>query len=102
MVEKVIRGGLVAVLYSPGYGAGWSTWEGEYEEEILYSPEAVAWVEGGKEGDLVLPEHLSDVYMGGADQLEIKWLPEGTAFQIDEYDGWESLFMRDDSGWFVA
>ena len=24
MMEKVIRDGKVAVLYSPGYGAGWS------------------------------------------------------------------------------
>jgi len=24
-VEKLIRDGKVAVLYSPGYGAGWST-----------------------------------------------------------------------------
>ena len=25
-MQKVIRDGKVAVLYSPGYGAGWYTW----------------------------------------------------------------------------
>jgi hypothetical protein len=25
-MEKVIRDGKVAVLYSPGYGAGWYSW----------------------------------------------------------------------------
>lgn len=102
MVKKVVRNGMVAVLYSPGYGAGWSTWEGEYFEEIMYSPEVVAWVEGGKTGDLVLPRHLSNVYMGGAYQLEIKWLPEGTEFVVDEYDGSESIKIQDNIGWHRA
>lgn len=33
-------------------------------------------------------EHICTL---GADQLQIEWLPEGTAFQIDEYDGSESI-----------
>ena len=33
-IEKVVRDGKVAVLVSPGYGAGWSTWNICLAEEI--------------------------------------------------------------------
>lgn len=29
-MDKVIRDGMVAVIYSPGYGAGWSSWNRDY------------------------------------------------------------------------
>ena len=35
-MEKVIRDGKVAVLYSPGYGAGWSTWC--YNDDLVKNP----------------------------------------------------------------
>jgi len=88
-MEKVIRDGKVAVLYSPGYGAGWSTWGGGVER--IFHPPTVAWVEGGKVGPC--PYLVVDPYgyMGGANDLEIEWLPIGTVFEIDEYDGSESI-----------
>jgi hypothetical protein len=39
-------------------------------------------------------EHLTgtaDVYTGGVRDLEVAWLPQGTAFRIEEYDGNESI-----------
>ena len=39
-VNKLIRDGKVAVLYSPNYGAGWFTWNDKYLE-ILFDPEIV-------------------------------------------------------------
>lgn len=30
-VEKYIKDGMVAVAISPGYGAGWSSWEHDNE-----------------------------------------------------------------------
>ena len=41
-MEKVIRDGKVAVLYSPGYGAGWFSWHGI--EELLYDPVVVGMI----------------------------------------------------------
>lgn len=35
-------------------------------------------------------------YCGGASDLQIHWLPIGTAFQVDEYDGAESLLTIND------
>jgi hypothetical protein len=43
-----------------------------------------------------------DVYCGGADDLSIQWLPVGTAFRIHEYDGSESVEIRDDIQWTIA
>ena len=49
LAERVVRDGRVAVLVSPGFGAGWSTWaDRELRERLLFDPEVVAWVEGGK------------------------------------------------------
>ena len=42
-MNKLIRDGQVAVLVSPGYGAGWYTWH--HIEELVYDPCVVAWVE---------------------------------------------------------
>jgi len=99
-MEKVIRDGKVAVLYSPGYGAGWTTWEydSKLHEIMLFHPLIVEKVESGKECDINrdwlvenFGEDFRNVYCGGVYQLEIKWLPEGTAFMIDEYDGFEAI-----------
>jgi len=90
-MEKVIRDGKVAVLYSPGYGAGWYTWNQDHPE-CLFDPKTVEWVEGGKVGPcpfvLGMDEHFC--YLG-EDTLAITWLPEGTAFEVEEYAGFETI-----------
>jgi hypothetical protein len=38
-MDRVIVDGYVAVVYSRGYGAGWSSWNREYsEEELIFDP----------------------------------------------------------------
>ena len=50
MVDKVIRDGKVAVLYSPGFGAGWSTWADTDQRDIaLFHPKLVEAAESGVE-----------------------------------------------------
>ncbi len=97
--EKVIRDNKVAVLYSSGFGAGWYSWNPEHKE-LLFHPKLVAMVEAGKQSDITkewLENELGilDVYCGGASDLKIQWLVEGTAFTIDEYDGAESIETLD-------
>lgn len=93
--EKVIRAGMVAVLVSPGYGAGWSTWAGGGLEKVLMFDRA--FVEAAEAGvtdvEPVVKRRLGSdcVYCGGWRDVEIEWLPVGTAFTIEEYDGSESL-----------
>lgn len=99
-MEKVIRDGKVAVLYSPGYGAGWSTWccNDDLIETLLFHPLIVEKVESGHENEITTEwlvqqfgKEFEAVYCGGAGQLEIEWLPKGTAFRIEEYDGFETV-----------
>lgn len=101
-MEKVVRNGRVAVLYSPGFGAGWTTWGAP--EEAMFHPDLVAWVEGDKKGDLgaILKRLGWDFYAGGGDDLTIEWMPEGAVFRIDEYDGSESIVMSGDDSWITA
>lgn len=103
-MERVIRNGMVAVLVSPGFGAGWSTWGGG--EWALFSPDVVAWVEAGKPGDIdniiAANPDAPAFYTGGAKGLEIEWVPVGTQFRIVEYDGSESLITNNDDYWNIA
>lgn len=102
-MEKVIRDGKVAVLVSPGHGAGWSTWaDHEFVERCLFDPLVVAWVEGGKVGPVPVDQYDEYFYDGGARDLEVQWIPEGTRFRVEEYDGYESLILADKVHWFVA
>lgn len=97
---KVIRDGKVAILVSAGYGAGWYSWNLEHEQ-LLFHPKLVRMVEAGKQAEIndqwMRNElGIDNIYCGGAKDLSIHWLPEGTAFKIDEYDGSESLETDDD------
>ena len=98
-MNKVIRDGKVAILVSPGYGAGWYSWNTDHKE-ILFHPKLVEMVEQGRSKEIDddwVEEHLGikHIYCGGADDLQIHWLPEGTQFLIDEYDGVESISTHD-------
>lgn len=103
---KCVRDGKVAVLYSPGFGAGWSTWaEVEDKEGCLFDYRIVEAVESGmEEGALekLVRELYPELYLGGLRDLTIKWLPVGTAFRIDEYDGSESVEICGDVDWIIA
>lgn len=97
-MNKVIRNGNVAILYSPDYGAGWYTWNKDFPS-CVFSPEIVEMIEQGKR-DEITERYCKQLfgeafYGGGAEDLEIMWLPVGTAFEIDEYDGNESITTLD-------
>jgi hypothetical protein len=104
-MEKVVRNGQVAVLYSPGFGAGWYTWNLQFLS-CLYDPEIVEMVE--KEvpyidiAQFAESKYGEDFYSGGADDLRIMWMPQGAEFIIDEFDGSESIRFKDKITWEVA
>ena len=93
-MEKVIRDGKVAVLVSFGYGAGWYSWNTEHKE-ILFHPKLVEMVEQDRKKEITkefIKEYLGiDMHPCGLSGLSIVWVKEGTAFEIEEYDGAESL-----------
>ena len=102
---RVVRAGFVAVLYSPGYGAGWYSWH--RKEELLFDPNIVHMVLEDRHDDIedyVLGLYPNDVepYMGGADDLTVEWVPLGEKFRIDEYDGAESVVLASREDWLTA
>ena len=107
-MEKVIRDGKVAVLYSPDFGAGWYTCNTEHPA-MLYDPTLVKWVMDGKPYgeaqtrlEATLEEKYPGCYLGGMSDLQIRWVPVGTRFYVDEYDGNETVVLEKDVEWQVA
>ena len=103
MPEKYIKDGKVAILVSPGYGAGWSTWE---KAELSYDRRIVKkFLEGASADEMSLYLNsigYDHVYMGGYRQLTVVWLPVGTKYIIEEYDGSECLRTVNDFNWKTA
>ena len=101
-MQKLIRDGRVAVLVSPGYGAGWYTWH--YNEELLYDPSIVEWLEQDNmpKIEAYLALKYKDEYFGGLEDLVVMWVPVGARFRIEEYDGAESLVLESEERWITA
>lgn len=126
-MQKVIRDGKVAVLYSPGFGSGFYSWNviRPRAEEAVFDPNLVELVELREHLELFVNKYrenkqtnsisttISDVeseivnyckdaypefYGGGLEQLEVAWLPIGCKFSIGEYDGHEYIITEDDLG----
>lgn len=104
-MKKIIRDGQVAVLYSPGFGAGWSTWNPTFPE-CIFDPEIVRMIENETDRyeivRFVEQKYGDEFYAGGVEDLIIVYLPEGTEFVINEYDGSESVHLKEHMTWMVA
>jgi hypothetical protein len=102
-MNKLIEDGKVAVLHSPGFGAGWYTWNYD-TPEILFDPAIVKFVENKKwaELDTYVTLKYPEIYKGGMTDLEVEWIPEGTLFKVNEYDGSESIEYKENDHWMVA
>lgn len=103
-MNKIEREGKVAVLYSPGFGAGWSTWEQKYREVLCMDADIVQAV---LDGDLtkaaqIAEEKCPDIYTGGARQLKVEWVPKGSEFEIEEYDGSETIHIIGKRDYMIA
>jgi hypothetical protein len=106
MVTKVIRDGKVAVLYSPGFGAGWSTWNSQ-NQDLLFDSIIVDFVLNKPENWVQAIEAYcsiayTNLYDGGVSDLEVVWIPVGSQFLVEEYDGSESVVLKDEMNWIVA
>ena len=112
-MDRYVRDGKVAILYSPRYGAGWSTWNAEYpDDELLFDPGLVSIILDWS-GPADAPELLESMeiyvtlkwpnaYTGGLADLTVGWLPVGTKFYIDETDGAETMVTEADVIWRTA
>ena len=104
-MSKVVRAdGKVAVLYSPGYGFGWYTWNKRHPQCIFES----RIVNAVESGDLDLAEQIALELYGdsfcaeGVFDLKIAWIDQGTIFEIHEYDGYETIQIFCKDGLIIA
>lgn len=115
-VEVYEENGKIGVLVSPGYGAGWSTWN---DERLAYDKRAVEfWLEHKDDKELMeavagwnmndpalekARKYFEDCgyerpYMGGFKQIRMEWVSPGEKWKIDEYDGYETLVRLRNAG----
>lgn len=76
---------------------------------MLYDPTVVKWVEDGEPSgearvrlEATLDEKYPSCYLGGLRNLQIRWVPVGSRFVVDEYDGSESVVVEQEFDWMVA
>ena len=91
------------VLISPGYGAGWSTWN---YREMATDKDLIELFEKGctkaEMATLCVEKGYEDPYMGGFDQLAVAEVPSGVLWRVDEYDGSESIEIFDSDSWSIS
>ena len=97
-MNKLEENGMVAVVYSPGYGAGWSSWNDPEYAEFLTMDGHLARLVLDKKFDEIktyLDEKFGEdmIYIGGCQQLKIEWVQKGSQFEITSYDGLESVHV---------
>ena len=89
----------VGIIYSPGYGAGWSTWgepEQALDQELALAIDKGHWDEVTK----IATKNWPDAYQGGLEDCVVCWVDKGTRFYIEEHDGSESLIFE--GTWMTA
>jgi len=109
------------VLFSPGFGSGWSTWNGPGYEQLIFDTRIIDYITNEKTKDRLanLSKDMSQddveikqlmetvfgknsIYLGGFLQLTIATIPIGTMFRIREYDGSESIEIFDKRKYYTA
>lgn len=102
-MEKLERDGKIAVIYSPGYGAGWSTWN-QKKEELCMDARLAELLEAGNMKKFIAraKEIDPDVYVSESERYEIEWIQKGDRFEIQQYDGDESVRVLGPAEGFLA
>jgi len=103
-MNKLIKDGKVAVLISPRFGGGWSTWAKD-SEALLFDPVIAKMVLDHADVDDiegVARVRYPNEHLTGIEDLEVRWVDQGTEFIVEEYDGSESIRYKDGIIWSVA
>lgn len=101
--EKLIRGDKVAVIISPNFGSGWATWNVEHTEALMFDKDIAILVLDGKEEEAkALAETKYEGVYTGSQNLTVVWVEIGKPFEIEEYDGSESVHIIGDRTYYVA
>lgn len=102
----------VAVMISRGYGAGWSTWaESDILRHVIFDSRIIRYKFLGEYAEHNYESFMKNIvgfaediipYEGGFPALMVQFIPEGTQFRINEYDGSESIEIFDPKNFETA
>lgn len=107
--EKLVWDGMVAVIVHHDYGGGWASngpgrmFDPELAELILEYQNQESKGFGQSAWDNVnayLKKKYNETISQG--KLAIRWVPQGTQFFVDEYDGWECVILEHEVRWTTA
>lgn len=94
-----------AVAISPGYGAGWSTWNDISPLNPLANLILLTMINKGDADEFrTLYERVNgdgsaeELYLS-LDDVVIEWVPVDKQFRVTEYDGYESIEYRNTQPW---
>lgn len=126
-IDKVIRDGKVAVIYSPGFGGAWYSSDLCWINELLFDPKLVDiilhpnfksssydekldarindYIEDVNSRKYITPDGISEYIIYDKDTiygLDIYWVPVEKRFFITQYDGAETVHIEDEIEWIKA
>jgi hypothetical protein len=70
----------------------------------VFDPSIVQWLENNERDKIknYMTLKYPDVYLGGLADLKITWVSSGSIFRIEEYDGSESIIIKEQDNWLTA
>ena len=97
----------VAVVYRPSYGSGWSSHDSRSHKQncfLAMNGQLARLVENknwtGVES--LVKERYPEFYLGNLEDLRIRWVPKGTTFEIENYDGLERIEIKGEDFFHAA
>jgi len=93
------RDKFTSVIVSPGYGAGWATWN---EPDDVFNIIIADMLIAGEVEEAANYAESIDKYSGGLEDAEVMAVPKGKEFIIREYDGAEWIEYKDEIEWEIA
>lgn len=106
---------LVGVLRSLTYGSGWSTWAPEYSRNMIFDYDIISFIVRNSKNECTNSLSYEDLRLLNAlinqkypsfvtmpTYLTVDWVPMGSTFRIEEYDGAESIRYFKQYSWEIA
>ncbi len=106
-MNKLINKDQVAVVHSNDWGMGWSTrTRGPEAQRMMFDPQLAQLVLDNSP-HAIIKQHLVKYYDYDADfeylpELTVTWVSLGSEFVVLDYDGLESVMLKQDFDWITA
>jgi hypothetical protein len=94
---------MVGIVHSEFHGCGWSTWH-NLDPDMMFDPALVDLVLDGDKNkiEMYIKLRWPDTEHIIIPKLAVTFVPEGTRFRIEEYDGLETVVTEQDYAWITA